>query len=905
MACASPENGQQAIETAETDCRSLPECFDFVFKMHQYFDKTDDSSSSDKFQGKLRQAIESTQRAIRMVNDLDLFSRNEDIDEVSTNEVKYMLLSAFLAYFTGLNTHMPRSDAVMKSKLCYIDFLKLLKTYGVIEYDISLTEGDDGDDDIENVVPSNRISSNDLKTMSVQRNNKIQRFKEKKEMERKIAELQTQVEKEHVDDEIKREFYLTQIKHWANVAIDEVDSCNLELQMLKHRQGLANSGSGNTVSANHTNNHQAANKVKPFRPFILTKTNLQKQVFGAGYPAIPTMTVDEFYEQKLREGHLSESVQGHSLQNWAADPERDAQDREKEAAEKEEKEEREDEETIQRARAMDDWKDVTSEFPGASKKSKRTCTFRPQYTETWPCLVQSKRDFSSARCTVCNADFSNSHGGKDDCRRHIESQKHVKIAKESTSCKPISHFLAGSQHSSLDEAVTRAEVIFSGFLVEHNIALAAADHAGKLFQSMFLNSEHSAADIIRKYSSARTKTTHLVREMASHESTDLVSAMKNGPFSLATNASNDKADKLFPVVVRMCKDGAIVTELMSLLQLSDKATGFKIAQLLKDDLTAKGIPWKNCMAFACDNANVMVGLKQGVYAHLLEENANMFLVGCICHCAHLAAEWASRELPVSPADLFQDIFYYIEKSSLRTKSFQNFQEACGTPKSQVKKHCTTRWLSLEDTCKWVLEQWDPLLKYFKNECEGDKSDMVLSGPEKRNRKKNALESLRSKTMKLYILYLSYILSVFNAFNVFFQQEGPVIHLLRRKTMRLVKDLMLMFVQPTALNSKLVTDIDFEVKYNLLPHKEIMVGSAVRAHLDHIDCDKKDEFFTYVTRFLQTACRYLLKNGNLQNQVLACAEVADIGYRDYAKMCHLKFCIDKFQPSCLQMLQRTK
>lgn len=362
MACAAPGSDATSQRSSaegldEQDSMTLPECYDSIFKMHQYFDTTDDPSSSDKFQGKLRKAIAHTERAIRMVNELDLFSRNEDIEEVATNEVKYMLLSAFLGFFANLNTHMSRGDAVVKSKTCYTDFLKLLKTYNIINYDISLSEGDETEDDIENMVPSNRVHSSDVCIMSAQRNNKIQRFKEKREMEKRIAELQPQVEAEHVDDEVKREFYMTQLRHWANRAIDEVDSCNLELQMLKHRQEMAASESIKGGSGNHSSNRSAAVKSKPFRPFILTKTNLQKQVFGAGYPAIPTMTVDEFYQQKLREGHLSESVQGHSMQSWAADPEKDAQDREREAAEKEEKEEREDDEALQRARAMDEWKD--------------------------------------------------------------------------------------------------------------------------------------------------------------------------------------------------------------------------------------------------------------------------------------------------------------------------------------------------------------------------------------------------------------------------------------------------------------------------------------------------------------------------------------------------------------------
>lgn len=39
--------------------------------------------------------------------------------------------------------------------------------------------------------------------MASQRNNKIQRFKEKKTLETKLSELKKLVEREHVDDEIK------------------------------------------------------------------------------------------------------------------------------------------------------------------------------------------------------------------------------------------------------------------------------------------------------------------------------------------------------------------------------------------------------------------------------------------------------------------------------------------------------------------------------------------------------------------------------------------------------------------------------------------------------------------------------------------------------------------------------
>ena len=36
------------------------------------------------------------------------------------------------------------------------------------------------------------------------------------------------------------------------------------------------------------------------KPFILVKSEHQKRVFGAGYPSLPTMTLDEYYDKELK-----------------------------------------------------------------------------------------------------------------------------------------------------------------------------------------------------------------------------------------------------------------------------------------------------------------------------------------------------------------------------------------------------------------------------------------------------------------------------------------------------------------------------------------------------------------------------------------------------------------------------
>lgn len=48
-----------------------------------------------------------------------------------------------------------------------------------------------------------------------------------------------------------------------------------------------------------------------FKPFIITKNELQKQVFGLGYPSRPTVTIEEFVNQKIDEGSLSVQTEAY------------------------------------------------------------------------------------------------------------------------------------------------------------------------------------------------------------------------------------------------------------------------------------------------------------------------------------------------------------------------------------------------------------------------------------------------------------------------------------------------------------------------------------------------------------------------------------------------------------------
>ena len=60
--------------------------------------------------------------------------------------------------------------------------------------------------------------------------------------------------------------------------------------------------------------------------------------------------------------------------------------------------------------------------------------------------------------------------------------------------------------NSLEDSVTRAEVLFAKFVAEHNLLFLTANHFTHLTSIMFPDSK-----IASKFSSARTKTTCIVK----------------------------------------------------------------------------------------------------------------------------------------------------------------------------------------------------------------------------------------------------------------------------------------------------------------------------------------------------------------------------------------------------------
>ena len=124
---------------------------------------------------------------------------------------------------------------------------------------------------------------------------------------------------------------------------------------------------------------------------------------------------------------------------------------------------------------------------------------------------------------------------------------------------------------------------------------------------MFLDCAHSPKGIIDRFVDVLRPQPN---ELAADARSNLIAACVN----LATDGSNEKSEKLYPVVISSSNEHLEVkSELLSVLDIKGSSTGENIAKHVKDELKSLDIPLDNCVSLSTDNANTMIGQKKGLY----------------------------------------------------------------------------------------------------------------------------------------------------------------------------------------------------------------------------------------------------------------------------------------------------
>lgn len=318
------------------------------------------------------------EQATVIVNQVSMFSPNEQIDEVSTESLPFMLLPYFLGKLTT-KVHKPNSTEMLElGEIYFNDHLQRCQEYELCDAPKKRTDQDNKTDAVQQ-----KNEQRELIEAAYNRNDKIAQYRKMKEIDEYMKKMQTAVKTKTADEEVRREFFLKYLQKSIIDSKQELESLRVMKQMVEMR--LSRLSAGESVSSvnpgplqqpkaavhdhdhhDHHHHHHAQAKPKPLQPFIITRNATQKAVFGLGYPSLPVMSVDEFYQQRVDEGIFPDAQKMAKInQEKAIAAARDPNEKEDEEKAAEELQvEQDDPEYLARSRRMDEYKDVVRRGDG-------------------------------------------------------------------------------------------------------------------------------------------------------------------------------------------------------------------------------------------------------------------------------------------------------------------------------------------------------------------------------------------------------------------------------------------------------------------------------------------------------------------------------------------------------------
>lgn len=318
------------------------------------------------------------EQATVIVNQVSMFSPNEQIDEVSTESLPFMLLPYFLGKLTT-KVHKPNSTEMLElGEIYFNDHLQRCQEYELCDAPKKRTDQDNKTDAVQQ-----KNEQRELMEAAYNRNDKIAQYRKVKEIDEYMTKMRTAVKAKTADEEVRREFFLKYLQKSIIDSKQELESLRVMKQMVEMR--LSRLSAGESVSSvnpgplqqpkaavhdhdhhDHHHHHHAQAKPKPLQPFIITRNATQKAVFGLGYPSLPVMSVDEFYQQRVDEGIFPDAQKMAKInQEKAIAAARDPNEQEDEEKAAEELQvEQDDPEYLARSRRMDEYKDVVRRGDG-------------------------------------------------------------------------------------------------------------------------------------------------------------------------------------------------------------------------------------------------------------------------------------------------------------------------------------------------------------------------------------------------------------------------------------------------------------------------------------------------------------------------------------------------------------
>ncbi|KAL4937414.1 hypothetical protein BDV06DRAFT_73843 [Aspergillus oleicola] len=286
--------------------------------------ETRPDSNSDAYRSDVSATIAKFEECQRLVGALSMFSSNELLEDLSTNDLPYLTVDYHIAELLQRSYTTDREATLQRALGQYEKYLARLDDYELL----NKTNKKLYERYVSNPSLFSLTQTNDAAT---RRDVKITRFREEKELKAKLEYYtENQQELQSDDDEI-RNLYLAELNLYTHQTFQSLDLLSQELTMLSTIRKIPPKPEPSHELDNRGRNKEMNKEKyserldppmsqllqggkfgpilskdgKPMQPFTILdrRTQLRDGVFRSGHN-LPTMTIEEYLEEEHRQGNV-------------------------------------------------------------------------------------------------------------------------------------------------------------------------------------------------------------------------------------------------------------------------------------------------------------------------------------------------------------------------------------------------------------------------------------------------------------------------------------------------------------------------------------------------------------------------------------------------------------------------
>lgn len=401
--------------------------------------------------------------------------------------------------------------------------------------------------------------------------------------------------------------------------------------------------------------------------------------------------------------------------------------------------------------------------------------------------------------------------------------------------------ISGKFILTIEEKIIKAEIVWALNCVKNNFSFASNIGNANIFLTMFPDSE-----IAKQYNMSETKCKYIVQfAIAPYVKELLLDDFRSSPFTFKFDESTTKQ-------VKKQYDGYVQYFSKTHNRVISAYTGsLFVGHCRSKDLIqhffefGTQLQWdvKYLLHLGMDGPNVNLAFQKDLISILKNEyNKKIVDIGtCSLHPVHTAYGKGLKTLSIDVEKFTQELHFFFKYSSARREDFGLASDVTNVKTANMLRHVSSRWLSIRQVLKRIIEQWDNLVEYFIKQLPREKQFEKEVGSTARY--KYIAELLKKPDItKMYLMFTLNIAEDLQVFLTKFQADEPLVHVLYPAYGDLLFTLMNKFVKHQALycdNNKLkdakdLGKVNLKDKSNIKHQIEVDVSAGVQKILNKIE-----------------------------------------------------------------------